>query len=198
MAAGNFTPQSLSLIDKSICYWQKQGYVFVDLPWVIEERYTRATCPPGGKEVVTPYGNLVASGEQSFLKLYTEKSLPLAPGYVGWTPCFRDEPFFDQLHQFYFLKAEVFVPLTDKAAGPQALDELVARQTELFRALCVEVSPPNAAIERQRINREQLDLCLGGIEIGSYGFRCFKELWYLYGTALALPRFTIALGLAHA
>ena len=105
MAAGNFTPQSLSLIDKSICYWQKQGYVFVDLPWVIEERYTRATCPPGGKEVVTPYGNLVASGEQSFLKLYTEKSLPLAPGYVGWTPCFRDEPFFDQLHQFYFLEA---------------------------------------------------------------------------------------------
>lgn len=37
-----------------------------------------------------------------------------------------------------------------------------------------------------------LDGELNGIEIGSYGYRSYRELHWIYGTGLAEPRFTLA------
>ncbi len=193
MVAARFAPNSLKLLEESIHYWQKQGYAFVDLPWIVEEHYTAVTRPPGGKEVPTVYGNLVASGEQSFLKLFTENVLPQARGYIGWTPCFRDEPVLDALHHFYFLKSEVFVPRPTEAAAFEELPLLLTLQTAFFEELIRSLSTHQAPVVREIISTHQVDLCLNGIEIGSYGVRAYEGCWYLYGTALALPRFTAAM-----
>ena len=44
---------------------------------------------------------------------------------------------------------------------------------------------------------EGLDIELNGIEIGSYGYRSYKDFHWIYGTALAEPRFSLAAGFAE-
>ena len=34
------------------------------------------------------------------------------------------------------------------------------------------------------------DILINGIEYGSYGIRTFKDFYYIYGTGVALPRFS--------
>ena len=193
MITGPLSADSLGLLHRALLFWQQQGFVFVDLPWIIPGHFTRMTRPPERREISTFYGNLVASGEQSFLKLFQNKRLVAAPGYVGWSPCFRDEPWFDELHQFAFIKAECFVPFQHRIAGKIALSQLLSKQQQLFISLAKLHGSKAPIIEQEVVKHDQIDLCLGGIEIGSYGVREFEGCQYLYGTALALPRFTTAL-----
>jgi len=194
MVTGPFTPNSFLLLQEALAFWRELGYLFVDLPWVIERRYIEATRPSGAPVgLETPYGFLVASGEQSFLKLASEKKLLEAPGYIGWTPCFREEPQFTQLHHLGFLKAELYIPAESLESGTEALPRLLTRQQELFENLAQMMSFYDAEITTQIVSSEQTDILVNGVEVGSYGIRAFESLCYLYGTALALPRFTQAL-----
>lgn len=199
---GPFNQNSLSLLDQAIQLWvQEWGVVFVDLPWVVPAEYTAPTMPADRRDIVTPRGSFVASGEQSFLQLWAEERLPAGPeGYIGWTPCLRDEPQLDQHHQHGFLKAEWFVPFHDRAEDGTVMARLMTmliRQRMVFQRLAafvMGVRPHDAPEPTSLITGiGQVDYELGGLEIGSYGDREFMGRRYLFGTALALPRFQQAL-----
>jgi hypothetical protein len=193
MVTGPLDRNTLRLLDRAIAYWEGHGFAFVDLPWVVETPYSDATRPAYCRDIATPCGSFVASGEQSFLQLHDQGLLRKGfPGYVGWSPCLRDEAVLDELHQHGFMKAEWYVPLVNDGVG-KALGELIRRQRELFIDLANIDGTNEVDISIVRTGEYQLDIELAGVEIGSYGRRTFKGRQYLYGTALALPRFNIAL-----
>lgn len=192
---GPFAPDSLLLLHLALEAWQSRGFRYVDLPWMVPKEFSDATRPPECRDLSTFYGSFVASGEQSFLQMWTAGLLQGARGYVGWTPCLRDEKL-DGLHQHGFMKAEWFVPLdpADAQAWPSLLEKLVTTQAEVFHLVAKQSSAHlGRTFDIVPLGPEQLDIEVNGIEIGSYGRRGFRGRHYLYGTALALPRFTLAM-----
>lgn len=188
---------TFSLLERALDAFRRLHYIQVDLPWIVEKQYSDATRPTTARDFETPYGSLVASGEQSFLQLYFEARLKprgMSPGYVGWTPCFRDEAV-DVLHRPAFIKVEWFVP--DVPLNYDLL--LQARmyeQVKMFRELAWHLNVPLEVAKKQiqivPTGLHTWDIEADGVEIGSYGFRTWNDLNYLYGTGLALPRFAQA------
>lgn len=191
---GPFTPDSLHLLQLAIDNWRLHGLVFVDLPWIVRKEYSDATRPPECRDIATPEGSFVASGEQSFLQLWDTNALPAGDGFIGWTPCLRDDPV-DSWHQHGFMKAEWFIPLQELQNWEAILHAHIHIQQQIFNAIAehLDDSRPAPAIDRLRISETQYDLVTNDIELGSYGLRQFKKKWYLFGTAVALPRFTQAI-----
>lgn len=193
---GPFPANSLLLLHLALQWWQNRGFQYVDLPWMVPTNYADAHRPSFCRDVPTLHGSFVGSGEQSFLMLRDEDRLPVgARGYVGWTPCLRDEVL-DATHQHGFMKAEWFVPLTDAevANWRTILDELLEDQVGMFKNVSRYAGGPlELQITCEESGPNQWDLIVGGLEVGSYGLRYFNGRPYLYGTALALPRFTQAL-----
>lgn len=194
---GPFPPNSLLLLHLAIQWWQTQGFMYVDLPWMVPGGYAAAHRPAFCRDISTPHGSFVGSGEHSFLMLREQGLLAGgAPGFIGWTPCLRDESVLDETHQHGFMKAEWYVSLerTDVSGWRTRLDELMAAQEMMFRAVALYAEGPiGMRIDREECGAAQTDLVVAGLEVGSYGLRHFKGQSYLYGTALALPRFTQAL-----
>lgn len=170
--------------------WIDEGATWIDLPWQVPAEFTRATRPLfcHGRDVETPHGTLLASGEQAFLWLDAQRRLP-ATCLVGWTPCFRDEPVLDDWHQYGFIKLEAYRPL-DGSADPQVeLLAMVDRAQRHFRCWAAQ------DIVRRPLADGTIDLELNGHEVGSYGIRRHPTLTsrqYVYGTVLAEPRFSMA------
>lgn len=193
---GPFPANSLLLLHVALQWWQSQSFLYVDLPWMVPTAYASAHRPAFCRDVLTLHGSFVGSGEQSFLMLREEDRLPPgARGYIGWTPCLRDEVL-DETHQHGFMKAEWFVPLTHREvpAWQAILDELLDDQVGMFKNVARYAGGPlDLQVSREKSGPEQWDLVMGGLEVGSYGLRHFNGQPYLYGTALALPRFTQAL-----
>lgn len=187
-------PEALARLSRCLTYWQGLGCKYVALPWLAPSRYTDATKPPfvTTADPATPYGNLLASGEQAFLMLADRGALGDVGGFVGWTPCFREEAPFDDTHHFYFTKVEVFVRC---AAGeaPQVLESLVAQAQAWMQQELTLAGNSGAEISTEQVTSDQIDLVLNGLEVGSYGVRQFGGFTYVYGTGCAEPRFTAAL-----
>lgn len=137
--------------------------------------------------------------------------------YMAVTPCFRDEEVYDDLHHAYFMKLELInIPcLSDKFFQKfhdqsQKIDnQLVLNNTLkdawLFFEHVLNMSPyrflngNNLTCEKSENSNSiiEFDIKLNGIEIGSYGQRKLPNSEfngnYIYGTGLALPRFSNAL-----
>lgn len=159
-------------------HYEAAGYVPVAVPWVVPDRAYRATLPPEATPYATLGGNLVASGEQSFLEMLLDGQ------QLGMrqctTPCFRDEVH-DELHDPYFMKLEL-IRTDDTSAA--ALERMVQDAAAFFaRYVTVAVAD---------IGDGSFDLVDArfGIELGSYGRRSRDGLTWLYGTGLAEPRLT--------
>lgn len=211
---GPFQDNAFQLMHNAIRWWQRKGFQYVDLPWIVPRQYSDATRPPSARDISTSHGSFVASGEQSFLQLWDEGRLSThrtdalgsqeqlaevqgtgqvpVPGYIGWTPCLRDEPVLDEHHQHGFMKAEWFVPLSSSQSPNLALAKLIERQIEMFEFVAGDSLDQTGCLAVLPQANLQFDLVLCDIEIGSYGVRTFKDKAYIYGTALALPRFSQA------
>lgn len=193
MVDAKLNSEVLARLARCTAYWERQGYQFVPLPWVADERYTAATKPSFVKEpdIATPHGNLVASGEQAFLRLMEQGQLPEGTSFVGWTPCFRNEATFDSTHHLYFMKAELFVRCQNRAEAAELVREvaLTAQSWMHGELLAVGVVENPLLVP---IGDLQLDLELGGIELGSYGYRELFGQGFVYGTGCAEPRFSQA------
>ncbi len=196
--ANHLNLDSLKLLHTALNLLSVQGFEFIDLPWAVHRVYSDATRPEGHKDFATPIGSLVASGEQSFLQMWGRGELPFlkgTPGYVGWTPCFRDEPILDEFHQSCFLKVEWFVP--NPQDPTHLLSALLDMQQATFCALAQGLGVPyqttRSRMQVAQTASDTYDINVCGIEVGSYGLRTFRNDPYLYGTGLALPRFTTAL-----
>lgn len=186
---------TLSNVQQGIDHWIKLGAIFVNLPWVVHPEFTAMTRPSfvdGATDPITSHGTLVASGEQSFLQMYMEGNLRDNCMYVGWTPCFREEAVFDRQHHFYFVKAELFFPCPEDVHS--SLTQMICDEIGLLSSI-TKINPEFFAVERQ--NKNQWDITLHGIELGSYGIRALPEnKLYLYGTVVAEPRLSYATKLA--
>ena len=186
----NIPARALARLARVMERWvEEQGALEVPLAWMAPLPFVDATCPPGAPaQPLTDHGYLVASGEQTFLQLAEENRLPEAKVYIGWTPCFRHETF-DDHHHFAFLKAEAFAWLDETRPDDLQLIEWVERARQVLQ------DETDADIRPVPLEDGSWDLELHGVEIGSYGIRAipFSRRRYLYGTALAEPRFSFAL-----
>jgi len=165
------------------------GLGFRDLPqsWVASDQAMQVTLPPGVTPNVLDDGRiLVGSAEQAFIDCMLRGQMPQGR-WQTITPCFRNEPVLDALHQPYFMKLELIHYMPNMA---DAALETMVRQVRWALGTLLPVGGPEILLEKTSIG---LDLTLRGQEIGSYGIREHAGHQWVYGTGLAEPRFTTLL-----
>jgi hypothetical protein len=192
-----FLPSAMtdwSLLGRAMEFYKAKGFLPVEVPWAVTSRSVDITCPnPKFTARVDGLGSLVGSAEQSFLHLMSDHYLPpidnKRPGYVACTPCFRLGDVEDGWHFPYFMKIELFVP------GNAILDMIhfLNFAGECFREL--GATPDMLTTEQ---TDQGVDILINGHEVGSYGLRAHecedgRLIQWVYGTGLALPRFSQAL-----
>ena len=170
---------------RTVDHFKTQGWTYVEVPWVVPHEIIKATCPQERWTVSSNLGDLVGSAEQSFLHLTTEGFLP--PGrYVSCTPCFRNEDQVDWLRQKTFMKVELFA---NDDVDDEAVFSLTQEVCRFYETLIGDLS---SLLTVQKMDDGSYDIELGGIEVGSYGLREHAGQRWMYGTAMAQPRFATA------
>lgn len=124
-------------------------------------------------------GFLVGSAEQGFVSLDRLKVLGRG-NFMSCTPCFRREDVHDILHRPYFMKVELY---KNDVVDESALSEMISHAYEFFSL---------AASPKVVKTSEGFDIEINNIEVGSYGLRKYNNLQWVYGTGVALPRYSTA------
>lgn len=167
------------IISDAIEYYQFIGYKYFSVPWIVEKEVINITKPASARSFETFMGSLVASGEQSFLQV--RNILIDDKRYVCATPCFRDEQE-DFLHQIWFFKVELMVP------NPLTWTlEQIIQQAKLFFDRYGTTKLIKTDIGT--------DIYINNIEVGSYGIRHYRDFSWIYGTGVAEPRLSKAIGI---
>jgi len=172
-------------VAKAISFYTHCGFSYVEVPWVVTDEAVNITLPPGVQAQRCQDGPLVGSGEQSLLQMALDGDL-MSGRYVAASPCFRDDAP-DVWHQRTFFKVEAMelsmLPIPDAHHRVEELADLALRFLgSLEGGEAVEIVETAFG----------LDIELYGIELGSYGYRSFGDLHWIYGTGYADPRFTLA------
>jgi hypothetical protein len=170
-----------SIIADSIEFYEKEGFKRVEAPWTVTQATLDITKPVGATSftIQEKDKSLVASGEQSFLYLYTKGFLPLGQ-FQTVTPCFRDDKF-DALHTKYFIKNELIK--TDSVTESD-LYFVIDTAMEFFERWM------GTGVVSELTGDYTYDILYKGIELGSYGIRKCDFLTWIYGTGVAEPRMT--------
>lgn len=171
----------IELIYQAITFFKRLGYRSLSAPMLVDGAALYATMPKNRK--AKPHLNLfyVGSAEQSFLYLLDQGNT-YSGKYMMITPCQRDEDVQDERHLEIFLKIELV-----------AIDDTISHQDILNDAKGFFESIYKGQIDIVPIAEEQSDLEINGVEVGSYGIRNYNNNRVVYGTGLALPRFTQAI-----
>lgn len=184
-------------LGEAIEFYQKHmKYEYIEAPWLVSEEAVNVTKPEDCQNFSTFAGNLVASGEQSFIEMRDD----LCPGrkYQCVTPCFRDDKT-DEFHRTYFMKLELIIPIWKHDNPDQFVHNILMDAYSYFSMY----SRCNVTVPGVKENIEFVDTPIGrdiylyGIEVGSYGYRKYKDFGWVYGTGLAEPRLSQALKIAH-
>lgn len=165
-------------IADAVKFYSKIGYKYIEVPWIVGDAAIDATKPPLARYFKTYVGNLVASGEQSLLQV-KHTLRPVA--YQCVTPCFRDEPFNDSLHQTYFLKNELMWVLGERERPEWFINAALKDATRFFSEY-VPVKLMETSIGIDIVSQK------AEIELGSYGYREWEGFRWVYGTGCAEPR----------
>lgn len=170
-------------------YYKNHGFINMETPWLIPNEYSNYTKPHTDKSFIFSNGmfeksehELVGSAEQGFIYLYLNNYLE-EKNYYSVSPCFRVDDY-DNLHYPWFMKLELFKPI--KKENSVALDDIIICAFDFFK----QHAKGNLIISQ--MEKDMFDINLNGIEIGSYGIREVENRYYVYGTGLALPRFTLS------
>jgi hypothetical protein len=166
-------------IADAITYYKKLNYQYIEVPWFVSKNSIDITKPPSAKYFNTFAGQLVGSGEQSFLEIRRT----LKKGfYQCVTPCFRDEDITDKYRRTYFLKLELIeIGSLDK---DKSVDSMLQQANKFF-----EKYHPTNEIQTDI----GFDLMINNIEVGSYGYREYNGFLWIYGTGIAEPRLSQAI-----
>ena len=189
---------SWKVINDAVEFYRHRGYKYIEVPWVVSRTAALSTLASNVPEnrifkILRDGaidGCLVGSAEQSFIQLHFDGHLSLDnPGkFVACTPCFRNEPEIDNLHQQTFMKVELFSNISDHY---KASEIMIDDATDFFRCFTF------ARNIKKIMTTEGYDLEIAGIEVGSYGMRQYiTDSWHLQwvcGTGVAEPRFSTAL-----
>ena len=185
-------------------YYEKCGFKFIDAPWTVSREAILMTRPPwvtgepfsyeaGGSHLYP-----VASAEQSFLQMQIDAIAagnPITGSFCAITPCFRNEPVLDDLHQPYFMKLELIS--WDKTT-PEDLSKMIAGARLYIEndeaGLWVDVIKNNDPDPISVSQAYDIVTDLQKIELGSYGIRQHPSVGrWVYGTGLAEPRYSYAI-----
>lgn len=163
---------------EAIDFYDKNGYKYVDLDWCVSEEASNITKPLGKRAFFIDDKELVASGEQSFLDMILCDELSYGK-YCGITPCFRDEEVLDNIHQKYFMKVEL---IDTENCNRNGLDNMMNIAMDFYKK--------HLNVELLKLEDLMYDIIdsKNKIELGSYGFRTYKDIKWIYGTGLAEPR----------
>jgi hypothetical protein len=174
------TEVNWSRLGLAINWYKSLGYEYMDVTWIVPDEVYEAT-KPTDIEVFscdTLGGNLVASGEQSFMQAMDwGRKIGKA---VCCTPCFRAENTYDDFHLPYFMKVE----LIHKSGGKDGLALMIKDAFNFFENAC---SMRCKVVEMPDGSYDIVD-AQNGIELGSYGIRRWKDFSWVYGTGVAEPR----------
>src|SRR5690606_12247903 len=121
-----------NIIAKSVDYYTKEGFSYIETPWTVTEDVSKITKPEGVEDWIINSKKkcLIASGEQGFLYLYLKGFLPKGRLQTV-TPCFREDVF-DITHRKYFIKNELII--TDDVTL-ESLDSIVNTANNFFKSL---------------------------------------------------------------
>jgi hypothetical protein len=168
-------------ISAGLDYYESLGYPYLEVPWVVSKEAEQATLPKGAIATSVQYGDLVGSGEQSFIELMRRGRAILKACCV--TPCFRIEDAYDKLHHAYFMKLE----LINSDATEENLHQMIQDAVGFFQKYIDVITVYTDHNTYDIVDKQQ------GIELGSYGFRTFNGQRFIYGTGVALPRLDAAM-----
>jgi seryl-tRNA synthetase len=171
-------------IADAVEYYKRFNYKYIEVPWIIPLDTMLITRPLGARLFSTFAGELVASGEQSFLEIRKK----LKPGkYQCVTPCFRDEKIKDKFHKQYFIKNElIWIPEPKDVPYCHLVDKMIAEALPFFKRYS-NPTVANVPLDNAHANK---DILINGIEVGSYGCRTYGVFTWIYGTGCAEPRLT--------
>lgn len=180
-------------ISAAIAFYESRGYKYIEVPWLVPLDTMLVTRPRGTNLFSTFAGNLVASGEQSFIEI--RKTLKKGK-YQCVTPCFRDELVKDKWHHQQFIKNELIYVLDDEYLCKQLVDEVVKDASDFFSKYApinvIKTLEPETHLCKAYYTQ---DILINNIEVGSYGFReaavevkYGKDFFWIYGTGCAEPR----------
>lgn len=181
------------LVHDAIDWYQRCGYQYIEVPWVVSPEALNITRPVDLPPVDKP--RLVASGEQSFLEMILKRKLEKG-SFCCATPCYRPgDQGKGQYHFDQFFKVELITYGSDDifmdkhemiqsalSFFHEKVDAIITETKEEKRAGCVEITDRYPSIDIVT----QSDR----VELGSYGARVNESIGvWIYGTGLALPRF---------
>lgn len=168
-----------SLAD-AIDFYTARGFTYMDVPWLTTYELMNVTKPVeklNDRTYILESGlEMIASAEQGFITLLHEGLMP--PGrFISCSPCFRNEPKFDEIHHPYFMKVELY----SSNVSPEELEYIISTSEQWFRTFGLDTT-------RVQIDNNQIDLEAKHIELGSYGIRNTHGYHFIYGTGHAEPR----------
>jgi hypothetical protein len=207
-----------SLLGRALDFYKALGYKYIEVPWLVRNEVTEVTRHEGAENFGVPAGDLVGSAEQSFIQMMMDGQLP--PGrYCTISPCFRDEPVLDDLHQKHFMKLELIdTPNTarywayrdgkrkgkNKGVDPSTSAEgtvgkmqgdamfFLRDELRLMGLQSRDWFDTEDQVDDKDPRNFQTDLISfeGWMELGSYGIRHHGDYTWVYGTGCAEPRWS--------
>lgn len=166
-------------VDKAIYYYSRCGYNFMHVPWFVQAEAYYATKPKDARDMILADVFAPASGEQSFLQLILD-GFEINKACCA-TPCYRYEPKFDDLHLPFFFKVELID--RDITKLEQVIDDALEFHRMDMSIGCVVEKLPDGSFDIIAPTQTY-----GNVELGSYGIRRYKDLSWVYGTGLTIPR----------
>lgn len=177
-----------TLLAQAAQFYSQAGFSQKETPYALPELYHSYTKPHNDPSFILNRGmfseyphELVGSAEQGFIYLILNSLVSINDRLFSVTPCFRCDTY-DNLHQPWFMKLELF-------HYSSKIEDLTS-MIDMVKSFCAQHTTGSLKIVVTGDN--MYDLELNDIEIASFGFREVEGLTFIYGTGLALPRFSIA------
>lgn len=177
-------------------YRSRLGSTYLETSWIVDPEVAGITAP--SDEIKCSRGQLVGSAEQGFLQMLSDEDprIEIDKGkyYHSISPCFRDDVV-DELHMTHFMKLELIYPLPK--GGYTGMYSVLEEMMKCAGRFFIEVGEITCNVEMTSFNNhaytgDSYDIIglKSGIELGSYGIRKHGNIRWVYGTGLALPRFS--------
>lgn len=188
----NLNPDLINydVLHKALKYFSKHGFTQIEVPWRVSKEAINVTFN-SNESFKSDDKFLVGSAEQGFLELQLQGKLTSSGQYMSVSPCFRNEVV-DYYHQQEFIKLEL-IYFSNHEINKDDVQFVTFRQFVVsFITKKLNIKPSYIIImqtnDKNSLHSE--DILINGFEYGSYGVRKFNDIYYIYGTGIALPRFS--------